>query len=123
MIPDLCNLSHEVLATDAFNVDWTKDTDQKTEWALREQRNIMIRRELQSGQPVAFKSGGNSLAPLIKCGDICEHYPVSDDADVGVSENPSERERERGNVSGSKVLGCRNAWSGEVHKEAESNAT
>ena len=97
MTPHLCNFVHEVLATDAFNVYWTKDTDQKTEWALREQRNNMIMRKLQSGQPVAFKSGGNSLAPLIKSGDICEYYPVSDDADVGVGDivfcqvNPTQR--------------------------------
>ena len=82
----MCKFVHEVLATDAFNFEWTKDGNYKTELALREKRNRMIKKRLQSGQSVHFISGGDSLAPMIISGDICKYDPAKDDADVGVGD-------------------------------------
>ena len=44
----------------------------------------MIKHKLQSGQPVAFRSGGHSLGPLVHSGDLCEYDPVFEASDVPV---------------------------------------
>ena len=57
----------------------------------------MLMRKLQAGESVAYKSGGNSLAPHVQSGDLCEYTPVREDADVNVGDiafcqvNPTQR--------------------------------
>jgi len=82
----LCNFAHEVMATHAFNQDWTLHSDRVIELQLRERRDEMIKNKLQSGQPVAFKSGGHSLWPLLHSGDICEYDPVFEASEVEVGD-------------------------------------
>ncbi len=82
-----CNFAHEGLATDALNPDGTLHSDNRlTEPQLRQRRNDMIKEQLQSGQPVAFRSRGKSLWPLVHSGDLCEYDPVFDASDVQVGD-------------------------------------
>ena len=46
----------------------------------------MLMRKLQAGESVAYKSGGNSLAPHVQSGDLCVYTPVREDADVNVGD-------------------------------------
>jgi len=82
----LCNFAHEVMATPAFNQDWTLSPDWGMQRQLRDRRDVMIQNKLQSGFPVAFKSSGDSLWPLIHSGDICEYEPVFKASEVEVGD-------------------------------------
>jgi len=46
----------------------------------------MIKTKLQSGYPVAFKSGDHRLYPMIHSGDICEYDPVFEASQVEVGD-------------------------------------
>jgi hypothetical protein len=81
----ICDFVHEVLSDPAWDDDSTwHNKDRKTELALRKERNMLIKEKLQAGVSVAYKSSGNSLAPMVMSGDLCEFRPVTKDADVSL---------------------------------------
>jgi len=82
----LCNFAHEVLATPDFNQDWTLSPDRGMQRKLRDRRDVMIQNRLQSGFPAAFKSGGNSLWPVIHSGDVSQYEPVFEESEVEVGD-------------------------------------
>jgi len=118
-----------VPATDVFNQDWTMVTDRHIEPELQHARNDMIKHKLQSGPPDAFRSGGDSLAPLIKSGDVWEYHPVFEASEVEVGDivfcqvKPTWRyfvhtikrktwdyEKEAWYFTVGKQPGCENSW-------------
>jgi len=63
------------------DVDWTIPRNKKdwaTEQENRELRNTMLMETLKAGRPAAYRSSGNSCAPIIKSGDYCTFDPNFD---------------------------------------------
>jgi len=84
--PHFCNFTHAVPATEGLNHDWTRHMDRQIELELQAARNDMRKHKLQSAKPDTSRSGGDSLAPLIKSGEVCEYHPVRAVGDVGVGD-------------------------------------
>ena len=60
-------------------LDWTKEI------RLREDRTEMIKELLQKGKNVCYRSSGNSMAPKVKSGDLCEFEPFPEGSSVADS--------------------------------------
>ena len=71
---------HETLP--AFDVDWTLHSDWGIELKRREERNVLIKDQLQSGRPVCYRSSGWSLYPRVHSGDACTYEPVTSEDQV-----------------------------------------
>jgi len=82
----LFNFAHEVMASPHFNQDWTLSSDRVAQLQLRERQDEMMKNKLQSGYPAAFKSGDNSLWPMLHSGDVREYDPVFDESEVEVGD-------------------------------------
>ena len=61
-----------------FDFDWTQHPNRKTEYKLREQRNVLIKEALKNGKKIAYRSSGNSMSPWVVSGDSCTFQPVVD---------------------------------------------
>ena len=58
-------------------MDWTLcPEDPAKELRLREERNVLIKEQLQLGKPVVYRSSGWSLYPRIHSNDWCFYDPV-----------------------------------------------
>ncbi len=74
--PLIFDWSHEI--TPELDVDWTRcPEDWPKELRLREQRNEMIKEQLQLGKPVIYRSSGWSLYPRVWANDQCTYEPVT----------------------------------------------
>ena len=73
--PFVLNWSHEI--TPELDVDWTLSDDWAKELRLREVRNEMIKKQLQLGRPVIYRSSGWSLYPRVWPNDQCTYEPVT----------------------------------------------
>ena len=74
--PFVLNWAHEI--TPELDVDWTLcPGDWEKELRLREQRNTMIKAQLQLGRPVIYRSSGWSLYPRVWANDLCTYDPVT----------------------------------------------
>ena len=70
------NWSYEI--TPELDVDWTLcPEDWAKELRLREQRNELIKKQLQLGKPVIYRSSGWSLYPRVWPNDQCTYEPVT----------------------------------------------
>ena len=47
----------------------------------------MIKELLQKGKNVCYRSSGNSMAPVVKSGDLCEFVPFQEGSSVAYSIN------------------------------------
>ena len=56
---------------DGTKVPWDK------ELKYRAQRDLLIKDTLQRGVPVAYRSTGSSLSPIVKSGELCFYDPVN----------------------------------------------
>ena len=65
--------AHEVHPSQ--EVDWTLGKREKENRLIR---NLMIKKMLQSGRSVQFRSSGNSLKPKVISGDVTMWEPVKD---------------------------------------------
>ena len=64
-------------------MDYTRvDCDKETENTRRRQRDLNVKRDLQQGKPVAYKSSGWSMYPHIYSDDACQYTPVTKDSEV-----------------------------------------
>jgi len=59
-----------------LDTDWTLHADWAEEQRLREERNLLIKQQLDAGQTVAYRSSGWSLFPRVRSNDICCYLPV-----------------------------------------------
>ena len=66
---------HEMLPQ--FDVDWTLHHDWDIEMKRRQERNVLIKEQLQCGSPVCYHSSGWSLYPRVHSGDCCTFQPVN----------------------------------------------
>ena len=74
--PHVLNWSHEI--TPELDVDWTLcPEDSAKELRLREERNVLIKEQLQLGKPVIYRSSGWSLYPRVWSNDLCSYDPVT----------------------------------------------
>ena len=74
--PFVLSWSHEI--TPELDVDWTLcPEDSGKELRLREERNVLIKEQLQLGKPVIYRSSGWSLYPRLWSNDQCSYYPVT----------------------------------------------
>ena len=75
-VPHVFNWSHEI--TPELDVDWTLcPEDPAKELRLREERNVLIKEQLQLGKPVIYRSSGWSLYPRVWSNDLCSYDPVT----------------------------------------------
>ena len=59
-------------------MDWTLcPEDPAKELRLREERNVLIKEQLQLGKPVVYRSSGWSLWPRVWSNDLCSYDPVT----------------------------------------------
>ena len=65
-----------------LDFDWTLHSDWSIELKRRDERNKLVKAELQNGNTVAFRSSGNSLDPWVLSGDCCTYAPVTDHRDL-----------------------------------------
>ena len=74
--PHVFNYRHEI--TPELDVDWTLcPEDPAKELRLREERNEMLKEQLQLGKPVIYRSSGWSLYPRVRSNDRCSYEPVT----------------------------------------------
>ena len=74
--PHVLNWSHEI--TPELDVDWTLcPEDPAKELRLREERNVLIKEQLQLGKPVVYRSSGWPLYPRVWSNDLCSYDPVT----------------------------------------------
>jgi len=78
--------THAVPATEGLNHDWTKHMDRQIERELQSARNNMRKHKSRSAKPDTSRSGGDSLASLIKSGEVCKYHSVRAVGDVGVGD-------------------------------------
>ena len=78
--PFVLNWSHEI--TPELDVDWTLSEDTAKELSLRDERNEIIKKQLQLGRPVIYRSSGWSLWPRVWPNDQCTYEPVTSADDV-----------------------------------------
>ena len=75
-VPHVFNWSHEI--TPELDVDWTLcPEDPAKELRLRWERNVLIKEQLQLGNPVVYRSSGWSLWPRVWSNDLCSYDPVT----------------------------------------------
>ena len=60
-----------------LDIDWTLHSDWNIQLKRREERNKLVKAELQNGNTVAFRSSGWSLYPRVCSGDSCTYQPVA----------------------------------------------
>ena len=84
--PFVLEVSHEVRPESyprSLDVDWTLcPEDWGKELRLRQQRNEMIKEQLQAGKSVCFRSSGNSMYPRVHSNDQCTFEPVTNAEEV-----------------------------------------
>ena len=82
--PLVLNWSHEI--TPELDVDWTLSEDTAKELFLRDERNEVIKKQLQLGRPVIYRSSGWSLWPRVWPNDQCTYAPVTSADDVNMDD-------------------------------------
>ena len=75
---------HEV--TPELDVDWTLCHDWDTELVRRNERNRLIKAQLQERRSVCYRSSGWSLYPRVHSNDCCTYDPVSHESEVQVDD-------------------------------------
>ena len=69
-----------------LDFDWTLHSDWSIELKRRDERNKLVKAELQNGNTVAFRSSGNSLDPRVCSGDSCTYQPVANAAEIQLND-------------------------------------
>ena len=83
--PHVLNWSHEI--TPELDVDWTLcPEDSAKELRLRQERNVLLKEQLQRGKPVIYRSSGWSLYPRVWANDQCTYDPVFSADEVYVND-------------------------------------
>jgi len=82
MPPFVLNDAHEAVGD--LDVDWTVcKGDWGLERRLREERNKLLKEQLQAGHNVCYRSSGWSLFPLVSSNDMTTYEPVTSPATYG----------------------------------------
>ena len=69
-----------------WDIDYTKqdNPDRNLELNRRLERDLQIKKQLQSGEPAYYRSSGWSLYPYVSSGNGCTYVPVKSQEDVQV---------------------------------------